>query len=485
MSSEKNYRQQQAVLKKLPANAKNSAFGKQYGFNEILTGDIVKQFQQHVPIHTYLEMKPWWMRALKGESDVVTKGRLKYFALSSGTSDDTTKYVPVSNTQMIQFKRQSVKLSIRIALNKNIPATLFSKHHLLIGGSMDLNYDGVSYTGDLSGITQLKIPFWYQPFSKPGRNVMRMKWDEKIEHIVQDAPNWNVSIITGVPSWVQLILEKIIERYSLKNIHDLWPELKVYIHSGIRAEPYFNSINKLFGQKVYWYETYLASEGFFAFKQNDNSTGMKLILSDKNFFEFIPFNDENFDENGSFKEQTRALTIQEIQSNVDYALLISTCSGAWRYMIGDTVRFTDTENAEIVVSGRTKHFLSVTGEHLSVDNMNRAIEEVSARLGFTCKEFTVYAENKNGVFRHVWFIGCDNKFDYTHIATLLDDALKRLNDDYFIERAHALGMPQITALPNETFYNFLKNKGKAGGQVKFPRVIKGELLRAWQSFLSL
>ena len=483
MSSEKNYRQQQTVLKKLLANAKNSAFGKQYSFSEILTGDIVRQFQQQVPIHTYLEMKPWWMRALKGESDIVTKGRLKYFALSSGTSDDTTKYVPVSNAQTIQFKRQSVKLSIRIALNKNIPATVFSKHHLLIGGSMDLNYDGVSYTGDLSGITQLKIPFWYQPFSKPGRNVMRMKWDEKIEHIVQDAPKWNVSIITGVPSWVQIILEKIIARYSLKNIHDLWPELKVYIHSGIRAEPYFNSINKLFGQKVYWYETYLASEGFFAFKQNDNSEGMKLILSDNNFFEFIPFNDDNFDENGNLKEHTLALTIKEIQPNVDYALLISTCSGAWRYMIGDTVKFTDTEKAEIVVSGRTKHFLSVTGEHLSVDNMNKAIEEVSAKLGFICKEFTVYAENKNAVFRHVWFIGCDTNTDNALLTTLLDETLSKLNDDYRIERAHALHTPKVNTVPNETFYKFLKIRGKEGGQVKFPRVIKGELQNAWQNFV--
>ena len=160
---EKSYRQQISVLKKLLNSAKNSSFGKQYGFDEIIAGaDIIKQFQQQVPIHSYLDMKPWWVRALKGETGVVTQGRLKYFALSSGTSDDTTKYVPVSSAQMMQFKRQSVKLSIRIALNKNIPASVFSKHHLLIGGSMDLNYDGISYTGDLSGITQLKIPFWYQ-----------------------------------------------------------------------------------------------------------------------------------------------------------------------------------------------------------------------------------------------------------------------------------------------------------------------------------
>ena len=483
-SPQKFYNQQQKELSKLLSSASETAFGKAHHFEDILAqNDLVTAFQKAVPVRSYEEMKEWWGRALKGESDVVTKGRLEYFALSSGTSDGASKYVPVSKKQMSQFKRQSVKLSLRIALNKDIPASVFSKHHLLIGGSMDLNYNGVSYTGDLSGITQLKIPFWYQPFSKPGREVMRMQWDNKIENIVRDAPEWNISIITGVPSWVQIVLERIIERYKLKHIHDLWPELKVYIHSGIRAEPYINSINGLFGEKVYWYESYLASEGFFAFKQSDTATGMKLILSDNNFFEFIPFNAENFDNAGNIKPGALALTIKDVAAETDYALLITTCSGAWRYLIGDMVRFTDVSKAEITVSGRTKHFLSVTGEHLSVDNMNKAIELVSNKLGFVCKEFTVHAEKDGNQFIHVWYIGCDKIVDALQLKSSLDDKLMELNDDYRTERGYALKDIRVITVPNDMFYNFLRQRGKAGGQVKFPRVLKGELLMAWQDFV--
>ena len=485
MPVQKYFQQQQKVLKGLLDKAANSAFGKHYHFDEILAGeDPVAAFQQAVPIHTYEEMQKWWIRALHGESDVVTKGRLEYFALSSGTSEGASKYVPVSKAQLTQFKRQSVKMSLRMALNKDIPATVFSKHHLLIGGSMNLNYDGVSYTGDLSGITQLKIPFWYQPFSKPGRDVMRMQWDSKIENIVQDAKDWNISMITGVPSWVQIVLERIIEHYHLKNIHELWPDLKVYIHSGIRAEPYIKSINALFGEKVYWYECYLASEGFFAFKQSDTAEGMKLILSDQVFFEFIPFTDEHFDEAGNVRPTAKAVTIREVEPDLDYALLITTCSGAWRYLIGDTVRFTDVDKGEITVSGRTKHFLSVTGEHLSVDNMNKAIEVVSNQLGFVCKEFTVHAEQRDGRFIHVWYLGCDTPVDNFTLKSALDDKLKELNDDYRVERQHALTDVQIHTVPNETFYQFLHSRGKAGGQVKFPRVLKGEMLAAWQRFVA-
>jgi GH3 auxin-responsive promoter len=483
-SLKKYFGQQQKELGKLLKNGSQTAFGKFHRFDDILAQvDMITAFQESVPIQSYSEMKEWWMRALNGERDVVTRGRLEYFALSSGTSDGASKYVPVSKKQMSQFKRQSVKLSLRIALNPDIPASVFSKHHLLIGGSMDLNYNGVSYTGDLSGITQLKIPFWYQPFSKPTRDVMRMQWDNKIENIVRDAPGWNISIITGVPSWVQIVLERIIERYKLKNIHELWPELKVYIHSGIRAEPYIKSINSLLGEKVFWYESYLASEGFFAFKQSDTASGMKLILSDGNFFEFIPFNDENFDDAGNIKPDAQALTIRDVKPDIDYALLITTCSGAWRYLLGDMVRFTDVGRAEITVSGRTKHFLSATGEHLSVDNMNKAIEVVSDKLNFVCKEFTVYAEPVGSQFRHVWYIGCDTEVDMMQLKLLLDEKLKELNDDYRTERSYALKDIQVITVPNETFYNFLHQRGKAGGQVKFPRVLKDGLLTDWKKFI--
>ena len=482
---DKYLKRQQKVLLKLLETAVNTSFGKQYNFEKIIfSEDFISEFQRSVPLHSYEEIKEWWMRALKGEKDVVTKGKLQYFALSSGTSDGATKYVPVSKKQLWQFKRQTLKLSLQIAMNKDIPASVFSKHNLLIGGSIDLNYNGASYIGDLSGIVQLKIPFWYQSFSKPDREVMAMQWDSKIENIVLDAANWNVSIITGIPSWVQIVLERIVEHYKLKNIHELWPDLKVYIHSGIRAEPYINSINKLFGEKVFWYESYLASEGFFAFKLSPEREGMKLILSDYNFYEFIPFNENNFDSAGNVKRGAETLTIKDVQPGIDYALVITTCSGAWRYLIGDTVRFTDVEKAEIIVTGRTKHFLSITGEHLSVDNMNKAVGIVADEMKFNCKEFTVYAEPKDGGFIHVWNIGCDEHPDVVKLKAMLDENLKILNDDYKIERQFALKDIEVKTFPNELFYQFLSNRGKAGGQVKFPRVLKGEILDDWKKFLT-
>lgn len=481
----RSYSKQQEVLLKLLNSAKHTAFGQQYNFENILNSEnFIAQFQNLVPTHIYETIKPWWIRALNGERDVVTKGQIRYFALSSGTSDGSSKYVPFSQKQLWQFRRQSLRLSLKIALNKKIPATTFSKHHLLIGGSSNLDYNGASYTGDLSGIVQLKIPFWYQSFSKPGREAMKMQWDNKIQNIVDNAADWNVSMITGIPSWVQIVLERIVEHYKIKNIHELWPDLKVYIHSGIRAEPYINSINRLFGSKVFWYESYLASEGFFAFKEKPEKEGMKLILGDNNFYEFVPFNEDNFDENGLIKPAAKPITIEAVEQGIDYALLITTCSGAWRYIIGDTVRFTNADNAEIIVSGRTKHFLSVTGEHLSVDNMNKAVEYVSETLGFTCKEFTVYAEPFEGAFSHVWYIGTNGNVDVQKAKALLDEQLMKLNDDYRTERKYALKNIEVNMLPNDQFYQFLNSRGKAGGQVKFPRVLKGDIIKEWKHFLS-
>lgn len=477
---------QQKVLIKLLENSINSAFSKYYRFDKILSAkDVVAEFKSRVPVGNYLTMKDWWTRCLNGEEDVVIDGPIKYFALSSGTSDGASKFIPVSKRQLSQLRRQGLRMSLNIARNKNIPTSTFRKHHLLIGGSTSLKYNGHTYSGDLSGIAQLNIPFWYQSFSKPGREVMRLQWDDKIDQMVEHAHEWDISMITGIPSWVQLLLEKVIKHHNLKNIHELWPSLKVYIHSGISAEPYYKSINNLFGEKVYWYESYLASEGFFAYKEKPEKEGMKLIIGDSIFYEFIPFNDKNFDENGNPLPNAEVLAIDAVEEGINYAMLITTCSGAWRYMIGDTVRFTNKEAAEIAVTGRTKHFLSVTGEHLSVDNMSHAIVYVSDAMNFICKEFTVYAEKQGDSYVHVWNIGCDVPMDEVKLAKLLDDKLRELNDDYDTERKFALGNVVVNLMPNDVFYEFLSKRGKTGGQVKFPRVMNGELLQQWKEMINL
>lgn len=480
----RHFNKQEKVLRKLITTAAGSSFGRLHDFEKILESeDVVSAFQKTVPFSSYATMKEWWKRCMSGESDVVTQGSIKYFALSSGTSDGSSKYIPVSKGQLSQFRRESLRFSLQMALNGEIPKLTFSKDNLMIGGSTMLNYNGIVYWGDLSGIAQLHIPLWYQTFSKPEKEIRQLQWEEKIERIVQEAPKWDVGMITGIPSWVQLVLERIISHYGLKHIHEMWPNLKIYIHSGISAEPYFKSINNLFGEQVFWYESYLASEGFFAYKEKPETEGMKMILGDGIFFEFVPFNEKNFDENGNLRENAEALTIQQVEEGLDYALLITTNSGAWRYLIGDTIRFTNSKKAEIKVTGRTKHFLSVTGEHLSLDNMNYAMKHVSDHLNFKCAEYTVYAEKQDNGFVHVWNIGCDKEVDPAKVKPALDEKLKELNDDYKTERQFALKDIVVKTLPNERFYQFLSHRGKTGGQVKFPRVIKGELLEEWKGFV--
>ena len=228
----------------------------------------------------------------------------------------------------------------------------------------------------------------------------------------------------------------------------------------------------------------MASEGFLALQDRPNEKqAMKLITDSKIFFEFIPFNEENFDADGNFKPNAKALSITEVELDTDYALLISNCAGAWRYLIGDTIKFTDLKRCEIIITGRTKHFLSLCGEHLSVDNMNQAIKLASKDLNITVNEFCVVGMTYQGLFAHQWYVGVDKKVDEKQLANKIDEHLKELNDDYATERKHALKEVFVTALPNQTFIDFLASKNKLGGQSKFPRVLKGKHLNDWLAFL--
>jgi hypothetical protein len=319
---------------------------------------------------------------------------------------------------------------------------------------------------------------------KPGKKIAREKdWSKKIEEVVENAPNWDIGFIVGVPAWLQLCMEKIIERYQLNNIHEMWPNLTFYVHGGVAMEPYKKGFEKLLGQPITYIETYLASEGFLAYQNRQNATGMHLALNNNIFFEFVPFDENNFDNEGNIVDNPEALMIHEIEENKDYAILISTNAGAWRYAIGDTVRLVDKERSEIIITGRTKHFLSLVGEHLSVDNMNKAIETVSDDLNISIPEFTVAGVPYGNFFAHHWYIATDDKVNTEELRIRIDDRIKELNDDYSVERQHALKDLIITVLPEDTFLDFMKSKGKEGGQHKFPRVLKGKMLEDWQSFL--
>jgi hypothetical protein len=278
-------------------------------------------------------------------------------------------------------------------------------------------------------------------------------------------------------------MEKVIERYKVKNIHEIWPNLSVFVHGGVSFEPYKKGFEKLLGKPLIYIETYLASEGFIAYQNRPDTHAMKLVLNNGIFFEFVPFNEENFTPEGNLVPEPKVMLIDEIQEGKDYALLISTNSGAWRYLIGDTIRFTSKSKCEIIITGRTKHFLSLCGEHLSVDNMNTAVKHASEVFNIAISEYTVHAVEYNNLFAHQWYLACDDQVDIKALKDCIDNKLKEINDDYQTERKHALQDILIEVLPVKVFNDWMDHKGKSGGQHKFPRVMKGVQLEDWNNFI--
>lgn len=474
---------QKRALKKLLRRAKDTSFGKVYRFDKILiSDDPMKSFRKFVPIHDYDSMhEKWWFRTLSGEEDVCWPGKISKFALSSGTSGSPSKQIPVSRSQLRKIKRASIKQMMY--LNQfEFPVEFFESSVLGVGGSSTLtNIDGRK-EGDLSGIISATLPSWFSNLYKPEKEITAMTdWDAKIEEMVKHAPNWDIGIVVGIPAWIQILIEKIIERYNLNNIHDLWPNFSVLIHGGVAFGPYRGNFEKLLGKKIDYMETYLASEGFIAISSG-KGTPLKLLLNNGIFFEFISFNEWNFTPDGHIVEYPEVLNISQVEEDVDYAILLSTCAGAWRYMIGDTVRFVNKETAEIVITGRTKHYLSLCGEHLSVDNMNQAIELACKKLNIIIPEYTVTGFAYENLFAHKWYIGSDDNIDKEALLKIIDESLCELNDDYKVERTSALKEVFIETIPLKTFYRFLDHIGKKGAQVKFPRVIKGELLDKWLDY---
>jgi len=481
-------RQQIKVLKKLLRLSRFTQFGQKYQFDEILLSRHPgKKFQQLVPTCNYDKIyREWWYKTLEGTPDVCWPGVIKYFALSSGTSEAASKYIPVTKELIRSNTVTSFRQLFSLTRYENISKRSRGKGWLMLGGSTQLQKGATYFAGDLSGIQQKNIPFWFLGLGlyKPGKKIAREKdWSKKLEEIVEKAPEWDIGFIVGVPAWLQLCIEKIIERYKLKNIHDLWPNLAFYVHGGVALEPYKKGFQKLLGKPITFIETYLASEGFLAYQNRQDTRGMHLVLNNNIFFEFVPFDDENFDSDGNMLPEPTAYMIHEIEENRDYAILISTNAGAWRYAIGDTIRLVDKEKSEIIITGRTKHFLSLVGEHLSVDNMNKAIEMASEELNVFIPEFTVAGVPHGNFFAHQWYIATDDKVDAETLCNMIDEKLKLLNDDYEVERKHALRDVKVDVLPEQVFMDFMRAKGKIGGQHKFPRVLKGKMLEEWQLFL--
>lgn len=479
--------QQKKVLKKLLHQAAITQFGVHYKFDEILhSKNIAAEFKKRVPLHDYDLIYPWWKKAEEGESDIAWPGKVKYFALSSGTSGSPSKHIPVTR-EMIKAMQKVGRREVLVLDNYKFPTKIFDKQFLSMGGSTNLNYNGINYSGDLSGIQAAKQPRWFKPFFKPEKEITDIRdWETKLQRMVEQAPKWDIGIIAGVPAWVQIFLERVIERYKLKHIHELWPDFLLYIHGGVSIEPYRKKLQSLFGKEVLLIDTYLASEGFIACQIHPDNRGMLLALDSGIYFEFLPFTDENFDADGNLKNRfAKTLSLSQVQLNTPYALVISTCAGAWRYLIGDVIKFVNLDPYEIIIDGRTKHFLSICGEHLSVDNMTMALKKACQIHNTNINEFTVVGIPIENRHTHKWYLGTDDlSIDKDAFIKTVDEQLCILNDDYATERKHALKDLQVELLPTKVFHDFLAHIGKAGGQHKFPRVLKGKPLQQWNDYLT-
>lgn len=477
---------QTKVLRKLVEKARHTEFGKAHDFEQLFfSPNITEEFAKRVTPGDYSNMLPWWSRARDGEKDVAWPGKVNYFALSSGTSEGASKFIPITTDMLKTIKRTSARQLLNIARTADLPKDIMTKDSLMVSGSTDLDYNGINYSGDLSGITTGNLPLWFQPFSKPVRETRKKRdWQEKIDEMVRDAKKWDVGMIAGVPAWIQILFENIIDYYKLETIHDIWPNFQVYIHGGHAFDPYKKSFEKLLGKPVYYFETYLASEGFLAFRTSPKAEGMRLQIKSGIYFEFVPFDSDNFTDEGALKPDAKALSLMEVELGKDYAPLISTCAGTWRYLIGDTIRFVDFKTLEVVITGRTKHFLSLVGEHLSVDNMTKAVSLLSDELNKEMREFTVCGERYDSLFAHHWYIACDEDLDKDYIKERLDTLLCELNDDYAVERRHALKEVIVDIVPTKYFIQWMEKRGKLGSQNKFPRVMKGELMEDWKAYVA-
>lgn len=480
-------RLQKKQLTKLLAKAEHTEFGRKYHFTQILrSANQAHAFRENVPVFDYNRLfAEWWSKSLEDRPDVCWPGIIPYYALSSGTSQAASKYIPVTRDMLRDMGRGSRRMFCGIT-KFQLPAKQFSRQMLMIGSCTAPKLDGQHYVGDLSGIIGLKRPLWLEAYYRPGRHISDLpEWNERIERIAQEAPRWNIGFSVANPMWLQLVLERILQTHNLQSIHEIWPDFSVFVHGGVFAEPYKPGLKAMFSKPVQFVDSYMASEGFFSYQTRPDSQGMRLLADCGVYFEFVPFDDTNFDDNGDLRSDSpQTLRIEQIEEGVHYAILISTSSGAWRYLLGDTVLFTDKQRFEIRVAGRTKHYLSACGEHLAVDNMMQAIEEAECKIGIGIREFAVAAKNVGNRWMHQWYISADNT-DYPgdRLAAMLDTILCRLNDDYAIERKYALKEVKAFIAPHQVFHDWLEGRGRLNGQAKIPRVLKGEQLKNFETFL--
>ena len=463
------YDTQYEVLMQLLQKARSTKYGKQYKFHEI---QEYQDFKKAVPVVTYEDIEPYISRMRQGEENILWPGEVKYFAKSSGTVSSKSKFIPVTTESLKQCHYQGGKDVIALYHKNYEDSRLWFGMGLIIGGSQTVKeYNNKQYyEGDLSAILMDNLPLWAEIYRTPSKEIALMdEWEEKIERMSHEVMDKNVTHISGVPSWTLLILENILKISGKKTIREVWPNIEVYIHGGVNFQPYKDQFQMIIGKDDFRYmEVYNASEGFFAIQDDKGRDDMMLMLDYGIFYEFIPLKDF---QRGNFE----AIPLEEVKLGVNYAMIISTNGGLWRYIIGDTVMFTSFFPHRIKITGRTKSFINAVGEEVVVENTDKAVSVAARQTGAIVKEYTVapkYLTDRENA-THEWIIEFAKRpADIETFKNILDKTLQELNSDYEAKRYKNLILqpPIIHIAPEGTFYQWLKKNNKLGGQHKVPRL---------------
>lgn len=458
---------QNELLLNLLKTARNTEVGKSHGFRKISSYD---EFSSLVPIQKYESIESMLERTRRGEQNIFWPSQIKWFAKSSGTTIANSKYIPVSDEAIEYCHMNAGKDMLCLFLNNNPEADLFSGKSLRLGGSSAVYEDNNTYFGDLSAIIIENMPFWADFSSAPKQKTALMsEWEEKMNAIVHETIHEDITSLAGVPSWMLVLLNKVLEVTGKDNILEVWPNLQVYFHGGVNFTPYREQYKKIIPSDSFRYcETYNASEGFFAIQDKNNSDELLLMLDYGIFYEFIPMSEYD-------GENSKAIALDKVELHVNYAIVITTNSGLWRYLIGDTVKFTSLKPYRIQITGRTKHFINVFGEELIIENTENALEMACRQSGAEILDYTVAPIFMEGKEKgaHEWMIEFKKEPECrTQFSEYLDLALQKVNSDYEAKRYKnmTLSFPKINFSRENLFYDWLKSKNKLGGQHKIPRL---------------
>jgi GH3 auxin-responsive promoter len=458
---------QREVLQDLVTTAQNTEFGRKYHFTRLFT---LKEFKNNVPIHEYDDLKPYIHRMMDGEENILWNTPVTWFAKSSGTTSDKSKFIPISQ-ESLQDNHYKASKDLLSNYYKNFPSSdLLTGKGLVVGGSHQISKinDDIQY-GDLSAVLMQNSPFWGQWIRTPELSVALLdEWEEKIEKLARVTAEENVTSLAGVPTWTILLLKRILEIKGKKTIKEVWPNLELYINGGVSFVPYKEQFDKIIGGKINYLEIYNASEGFIAAQVNPDDEGMLLFTEHGIFYEFMPAEEYK-------NEKPKTIGLNNVVTGKNYALVMSTTGGLWRYLIGDTVQFTSLNPYKIKITGRLKHYMNAFGEEVIVDNSDQAIARAAEKTNAIVNDYTAapvyFTEESNGA--HEWLIEFEKEpDDFNVFITELDTALKNINSDYEAKRhkSIALRLPIVHKLTPGTFTAWLRSKGKLGGQHKVPRL---------------